>query len=368
MLAKRIISHSLQKVSGFRYLSSQRWILKRHFEGEPKLDDFELSEKQPLKSLNDRDVLTEALFWSVDPYMRAYPKTFGMKVPMTMIGSQVAKVVESRHPDFPEGCTVVGHVGWRDFTVINPDAEANSDNALLVMPKLSKAIELPHSISKSHLLGAIGMPGNTAFFGFTEICQPQKGEVAVVSGAAGAVGSLVGQIAKIKGCHVIGIAGSDEKCSWLTKELGFDAAINYKTQSIRTSLLRAMPEGKRGVDCYFDNVGGKVSHHVMTCMSMYGRVAICGSISSYNDTSDARTLVPPLQPLVIGSQLKLEGLHASRWIHNGAWNGGLEQMRDWMEDGKIISRETIREGFENLPSVFIAMLRGENIGKMLVKA
>merc|ERR1711892_1301858 len=187
------------------------------------------------------------------------PYTMRMTPPFTMIGGAVGVVEKSKDPEFPEGCTIVHTSGWVERGVVNPKN----------MGKLSKSI----------LLGVCGMPGNTAYFGLTEICEAKKGDTVVVSGAAGAVGNLVGQIAKNIGCRVIGFAGTEEKCAWL-KTIGFDDAFNYKKCGVAESLAKAAPNG---VDCYFDNVGGEMSAAVMAAMNTRGRVAVCGAISHYNE-------------------------------------------------------------------------------------
>ena len=221
---------------------------------------------------------------------------------------------------------------------------------------------LPDFGSQSYSLavGACGMPGNTAYFGFLEICDPKEGETVVVTAAAGAVGSLVGQIAKIKGCKVIGFAGSDEKCAWLEKELGFDKAINYKTKELAKALKEAAP---KGVDCYFDNVGGELSSIILQQMRPRGRISVCGAISGYNDQI---VTVPAPQGLFVWGQLKMEGFIVHRWATR--WLEGINQMLSWISEGKIKIEETYTEGFENMPQAFIDMLNGKNTGKAVVKA
>jgi len=337
--------------------------MKRHFKGMPVMEDFELV-SEPLPALQEGDILLKPEFWSVDPYARIYPISFGYKLPMTMLGSQVSEVVESRHPSFPPGSHVLAYTGWREFAVVNPEATYDTyGKGPTALPKISPAYPLPPGLSRSLLLGTIGMPGNSAYFGLLDICQPQVGETVVVSGAAGAVGSLVGQIAKIQGCRVVGIAGSEAKCAHLTDTLGFDAAINYNKQNIKSAVRRAAP---RGVDCYFDNVGGTISQAVMTNMNMYGRVSVCGAITGYNETSP--TLLPPVQPLLVAFQIKMEGFFVWRWMHRGRWEEGLGQLSTWVQEGRLHHRETVMEGFEQLPEAFISMLSGGNTGKMIVKA
>jgi prostaglandin reductase 1 len=203
------------------------------------------------------------------------------------------------------------------------------------------------------------MPGNTAFFGFLEICQPKEGETVVVSTAAGAVGSLVGQIAKIKGCRVIGITGSDEKCKWIVDDLGFDKAINYKTADLKKELKEAAP---KGIDCYFDNVGAEISQRVIEQMNVFGRISVCGAITSYND-QDFKVYAP--QRYFVWNQLRMEGFIVHRWADR--WLEGLTQMLQWIQEGKIKFQETITDGFENMPQAFMDMLNGKNTGKAVIK-
>lgn len=191
------------------------------------------------------EILLEAEYLSVDPYMRPYVARYPAGI--TMIGAQVAKVIESKNPDYPVGKKLVGYFGWRTHTIFNPKKPKENVGPVDRIDVLPEMGNLPASLG----LGILGMPGNTAYFGLLEICKPKAGEILVVSGAAGAVGSVVGQIGKIKGLTVIGIAGSDDKCEWIKKECGFDHAINYKTQNVGAQLKKFAPDG---VDCYFDNV------------------------------------------------------------------------------------------------------------------
>ena len=214
--------------------------MKRHFKGMPTPEDFELK-SEPLKKLKENEIMLKPECWSVDPYARVYPISFGYKLPMTMLGSQVAEVLESKNSKYPVGSHVVTYSGWREISVTDPDSQSEaSGKGANALPRVSPAFPLPEGMSRSLLLGTVGMPGNTAYFGLLDICQPQPGETVVVSGAAGAVGSLVGQIAKVRGCRVVGIAGSQEKCHYLTSQLGFHAAINYKNSNIKVG------EGTRG--------------------------------------------------------------------------------------------------------------------------
>merc|ERR1719273_1044169 len=287
---------------------------------------------------------------SVDPYMRPYVSR--LTTPFTMIGTGVYKIRESRDTEFPQGGTVVANIGWVKTAIVN----SKEQKGLRLMPD-----QMLVGISPSKLLGALGMPGNTAYFGFLELCQPKEGETVVVNGAAGAVGSLVGQIAKIKGCKVIGFAGTDEKCDWLTKELGFDKAYNYKTISVDDVLKEGAPNG---VDCFFDNVGGidatiVINNH----MNRFGRISACGAISVYNEK--VPPMIPSIQGSMVGKQLKMEGFIVSRWAHR--WNEGLTQMAEWVNEGKMKTQETIVDGFEKMPDAFLGLFSGANKGKMVVK-
>merc|ERR1719187_2195046 len=270
------------------------------------------------------------------------PYTARMTPPFTMIGGNVAIVEESTHPDFPKGCTIITSTGWVERGVVNPD---KLNTAQIATRGVHRAANLG-TLSKSFLLGVCGMPGNTAFFGLTEICRPQKGETVVVSGA---VGSLVGQIAKIKGCTVIGFAGTDDKCEWL-KELGFDYAFNYKKSGVAESLKEAAPNG---VDCYFDNVGGEMSATIMAAMNTRGRVAVCGAISHYNEKG-GYSKVTDVLPLCIFKELCVEGFLVGRWAGE-RWVEGIKAMAGWIGQGQIKPRETVIEGFEKMPQAFMGL-------------
>ncbi|XP_060535060.1 prostaglandin reductase 1-like isoform X2 [Cylas formicarius] len=253
-------------------VKSKVFIFRKHFDGLPKPGDLELVEEE-LPPLKDGECLVEAVYLSVDPYMRAHAPNLRLDTPF--IGSQVAIIKESKNSKFPVGKYITGMFGWRTHSIVSDATIGWPSMPTYVLPDFGK---LPISLA----LGALGTPGNTAYLGFLEICQPKSGETVVVSGAAGAVGNQVGQIAKIKGCKVIGIAGSDEKGKWLVDDLKFDHFINYKTQNVDEALKELAPEG---IDCYFDNVGGEISTIVLNNMNAYGRVSVCGSISGYNDRS-----------------------------------------------------------------------------------
>jgi prostaglandin reductase 1 len=299
--------------------------------------------------LKKGDILYQSEFISVDPYMRIYTKD--MTPPYKMIGQQVAKVVESKDPDFPVGTRILAHVGWAEKGIINDKKKA----------RVQKAPTDLGGMSPSHLLGACGMPGNTAYFGLLDICSAKKGEVVLVNGAAGAVGSIVGQIAKIKGCKVIGYAGTEDKVKWLKEELKFDYVFNYKTTKIEDTLDEAAPGG---VDCFFDNVGGHDANVVISRMKHRGRIAICGAISSYN-VKDLVWSAPALQPLLLGKELRIEGFIVSRF--QDRWMEGINQLVEWVKEGKLVIRDTVVDGFEKVPEAFMSLLQGGNTGKMVVK-
>lgn len=265
------------------------------------------------------------------------------------------RVLESKNAKVPVGAYVVGPFGWRTHTVYNPEKSTDAIKPYILPP----IGDLPLSLS----LGDLGMPGNTAYFGFLEICQPKEGETVVVTGAAGAVGSLVGQLAKLKGCKVVGFAGSDEKCDWLVKELGFDHVINYKKGNLAEELKKAAPDG---VDCYFDNVGGEISNAVLHQMRDHGRIAVCGAISVYNKSISEWPKVPVPEVFFIMKQLSMKGFIV--WAYADRWMEGITQLTQWIQGGKVKYHETVTEGFANMPQAFIDMLQGKNFGKAIVKS
>uniref|UniRef100_A0A671UH11 Prostaglandin reductase 1 n=1 Tax=Sparus aurata TaxID=8175 RepID=A0A671UH11_SPAAU len=326
-------------------VQAKTWILVKHFDGFPKDSDFELKVEE-LPEPKDGEVLLEAVFLSVDPYMRPFSRV-RMKEGDVMIGTQVAKVLQSKNPAFPVGSHVIGRGGWRTHTV--------SDGADLtpIMP------DWPQDLSLSLALGTIGMPGLTALFGIEEVLGLQKGETLLVNAAAGAVGTVVGQIAKIKGCKVVGSAGSDAKVAYL-KELGFDEAFNYKTVgSLDEALKKASPEG---YDCFFENVGGPFWTAATQQMKNFGRIAVCGGIATYNDTTPKTCPYPHLT--MIFKQLKVEGFMQSRWEHKHPES--LKRLMGWVKEGKLKYREHVTKGFDNMPAAFMGLLQGENIGKAVI--
>lgn len=322
--------------------------MAKKFHGAPKLSDFAIKEEE-LPPIKDKEFLCEAVWWSVDPYNRAYANSFPPGTPM--IGFQVAKIIESNSSKFPVGQHVVAHVGWRTHFVADEDGKGGFPP--YIVPPMGK---LPLSVS----VGILGMPGMTAYFGLLDKCEPKSGETVVVNAASGAVGSAVGQIAKIKGCKVIGYAGTDEKVVIL-KELGFDHAYNYKTVDLGASLKEAAPNG---VDCFFDNVGGMFAVTVYQHLNQNARICQCGAISTYNATETPK--LPDFLGLFIGKEVTLKGFHASTYAPR--FPEGITQMARWLQEGKLQFKETLYQGFDQMPQALIDLLDGKNIGKVVIKA
>src|SRR6185295_3648954 len=319
--------------------------------GFPKDSDFKLVES-PQPTPKEGEFLVRIIYMSVDPYMRgrmndAASYAAPVQLGEVMGGGAVGKVISSNNNNFPEGTIVEGPFGWQEYAVSSGQGVRKID------PKLAPI---------STALGVLGMPGLTAYFGLLDICNPQPGETVVVSGAAGAVGSLVGQIAKIKGCRAIGIAGADDKVAYLTDELGFDAAFNYKTVTDYYKKLKELCP--KGIDVYFDNVGGPITDAVFGLINTKARVSICGQISQYNLEQ------PEMGPRIIlvsllVKQAKAEGFLVFQYANRYA--EGLKQMAEWILQGKLKYREDIEHGIENAPRAFMEMLKGRNTGKQLVK-
>ena len=328
---------------------NRQFLLAARPVGMPKESDFQLV-TVPIPALADGQVLLRTLFLSVDPYMRGRMngvRTYidPVDIGQLMVGGTVGKVVQSTNPQFQVGDVVVGYWGWQEYAVSDGKGLRKLDASLAPV---------------STALGVLGMPGMTAYFGLLDICQPKPGETVVVSGAAGAVGSLVGQIAKIKGCRPVGIAGTDRKVAWLTDELGFDAAFNYKTTQDYVAKLKELCP--KGVDCYFDNVGGPITDAMLRVLNNRSRISICGQISQYNLAKPEPCLRP--YSYFLSKQIKAEGFIVYRWLDR--YPEGIAQMAQWLEEGKLKYREEIIEGFENAPRAFIGLLQGDNTGKMLV--
>lgn len=319
-------------------------------EGLVKESDFELTE-EPIPSPKDGEILIRALYLSVDPYMRGRitdRKSYAdpVRLGAVMTGEIVGRVEASRNPKYEEGTIVQTATGWQEYAI----SDGKGVHRI-------REDGLPISTA----LHVLGMPGLTAYFGLLDICKPQSGETVVVSGAAGAVGSTVGQIAKIRGCRVVGIAGSDEKVQYLTGELGFDAGFNYKAvDNYHKALKELCPDG---VDAYFDNVGGDITDAVFPRLKIGARVAICGQISQYNLEEPEQG--PRLLWHLIVKRARVEGFLIFDFAPR--FREALRTLREWVDSGELRYRENIIEGLENAPRAFIGLFHGENIGKQLVK-
>jgi len=330
--------------------SNREWILAARPEGEPDLDSFELQEGD-VPDPDHGELLVRVRYLSVDPYMRgrmrdaeSYAEPWD--VGDAMSGGIVGEVVASESEAYETGDLVTGNGTWADYSVLDADSATGVDPAVADLP--------------AHL-GVLGMPGRTAYFGLLDVGEPTPGDTVVVSGAAGAVGSVVGQIARLNGCRVVGFAGTEEKVAWLTDDLGFDAAINYKTtDDYRAALDDAAPGG---VDVYFDNVGGPITDAVFTRLNLDARVAVCGQIAHYNDESVPTG--PRKLPQLIAARAKVEGLLVSDFAPRFAQ--ATEQLAAWVESGDLAHRETVVAGLENAPDAFLGLFSGENIGKQVVR-
>jgi NADPH-dependent curcumin reductase CurA len=299
----------------------------------------------------DGQILLRTKYLSVDPYMRSrmndrrsYVAPFQLNEVLS--GGIVGEVIESRSENFVKGNFVVGNLGWQDYSIAG-EKEVRKINSEIA--------------PVSTALGVLGMPGLTAYFGLLYIGEPKQGETVVVSGAAGAVGMIAGQIAKIHDCRVVGIAGSDRKTKYLVDELGFDAAINYRTaQNLRNSLKEACPAG---VDIYFDNVGGEISDAVISLINKYARIPLCGQISLYNESQIPTG--PRIQPRLLTFSALMKGFI----VHNyeDQFDEGLRQLACWLKEKNLKYAENIIDGLENAPKAFLGLFKGENLGKQLVR-
>lgn len=329
---------------------NQHILLTSRPKGMPSMENFTFEDIEIPEPQNGQ-VLLKTLYLSVDPYMRgrmndtkSYVPPFELNQPVS--GGIVAEVVESRSGEIEEGDLVIGNLPWALYTTAGEHEVRKLD------PELA-----PITAN----LGILGMPGLTAYFGLLDIGNPQEGETVVVSGAAGAVGSTVGQIAKIKGARVVGIAGSEEKVNYLKNELGFDAVINYREAgSIRQALKEACPDG---VDVYFDNVGGEISDAVISLLNKYARIPLCGQISLYN--LEKQDVGPRIQGQLLINSALIKGFIVSNYASQ--FEEGAKQLGQWLQEGKLKYEENVVEGFENTIHAFLGLFKGENLGKQLVK-
>ena len=325
-------------------------LLKKRPIGTPTLDDFEFTSAAIPVPLAGH-VLLKTLYVSVDPYLRGRMNDSKSYVPPFETGKPIqsgiiAEVIDSKHPDFKKGVFVSGNLKWKQYQIsdckgiITVDANASP---------------------LSSYLGILGMTGLTAYLGLTEIGIPKEGDTIVVSGAAGAVGSIVGQIGKIMGCRVVGITGTDAKAGILKSKFKFDEAINYKTTSDLIEAVRNACPG--GVDIYFDNVGGEISDAVLANINKYARLPVCGAISLYNETKTP--VGPRFQPILLTKSATMRGFIVSDF--SAKFPEAIKQLVSWLKEGKLTYSETIVDGFENIPQAFIDLFDGKNEGKMIVR-
>lgn len=329
---------------------NQRIILVSRPEGLPKVSDFRLVESE-IATMTEGDVLVETLYLSVDPYMRGLLREKGtyfqpVELGGVMMGEGVGRVVRTNSTAFREGDIVAGMTGWQRYALLPAKGLRKVDPALAPI---------------STALGVLGMPGLTAYFGLLDICAPKAGETVFVSGAAGAVGSIAGQIAKIQGCRAVGSAGSDEKISLLVNEFGFDSAFNYKKEPDLAAALRK--HCPKGIDIYFDNVGGPMTDAVFPQLNTFARVSVCGQIDQYNDQK--ASVGPRLLWHLIVKQAKAQGFLIMQYAPR--FREAIPVMAQWLREGKLKYRETVVHGIENTPRAFIGLFHGDNTGKMLVK-
>jgi NADPH-dependent curcumin reductase CurA len=329
-------------------VTTRRVLLKSRPVGAPKPSDFEIVESA-LPALKDGEMLTRTVYLSLDPYMRgrisgvkSYAK--GVDPGDLMVGGTVSEVVESKHPQFKPGEIVQDYAGWQTHAISSGAGVRKLD---------------PGQAPVSTALGVLGMPGMTAYVGLLDIGQPKPGETVVVSAASGAVGAVVGQIAKLKGCRAVGIAGAKEKCDYVVNELGFDACVNYKTDALGPALAAACP---KGVDVYFENVGGAITEAVMQILNPFSRVPLCGLISMYNATAPAPG---PSWRYLLTNRVLVKGFIVSD--HLDRLPAFLTDCSAWVREGKLKYREDVVNGLENAPTAFIGLLEGKNFGKLLVR-
>jgi NADPH-dependent curcumin reductase CurA len=323
-------------------------------QGEAVADNFRLVQAE-VPPLQDGQVLVRHHYLSLDPYMRDRMndrKSYAAPQPLNqvMVGGTVGEVVASRHEAYKPGDQVVGMGGWQRYSVVDAAHQG-----------VLRKVDTTH-IPLSAYLGAVGMPGVTAWYGLMKICEPRAGETVVVSAASGAVGGVVGQLAKTRGCRAVGIAGGPDKCRYVVEELGFDACLDYKlhkdVKSLSTALGDACPDG---IDGYFENVGGMVLDAVMQRMNAFGRVALCGMIAGYNGVP-----IPMHCPqLLLQSRLKLQGFIVTE--HMQVWPEALKELGTLVAMGKLKFRESVAQGIESAPQAFLGLLKGKNFGKQLVK-
>ena len=329
---------------------STQVILKKRPVGYPQEEDFEIREIE-INKLNYGEVIVEVNWLSLDPYMRgrmSSAKSYAnpIEIGEVVTGGAVGKIVESNCPLYKKGEIVEGFtIGWQSYARISSI-------------KLRKVDENLAPIQTA--VGVLGMPGMTAFFGLFEICKPVPGDTVVISAASGAVGQLVGQLAKLSGCKVVGIAGSEEKCEYIKTVIKFDEAINYKKENIFKQVKKLCPEG---VNIYFDNVGGQIADDVISNIAPFARIAVCGVISQYNLTQAENGM--RVQRAILTNQASIEGFLVFRFENR--YEFARKRMAKWLKQKDLIWKEDVVEGIENAAKAFIGLMRGDNFGKLLIK-
>lgn len=328
---------------------NQQWRLAARPVGLPKTGDWSFT-SEDLTEPGPGQVLVEVLYVSLDPAMRGWMNDGKSYVPPVGIGEVmraigVGRIIASQAPGLDVGMHVTGLTGVQKFALLAAKDVTPIDPALAPLPTW---------------LGVLGMPGMTAYFGLLEVGQPKAGETVVVSGAAGAVGALVGQIARLKGCRAIGIAGGADKCRYVTEELGFDGVVDYKSEDVRKALRALAP---KGVDVYFDNVGGDILDSVLTQLARGARIAICGAISQYNATDGVKGPANYMSLLV--NRARMQGFvvfdYATRYAE------AARDIAGWLHEGKVKAREDVVEGLEHFPETLLKLFKGENFGKLVLK-
>lgn len=332
---------------------NRRIVLASRPDGEPRPENFRAIE-EGAPAPGDGQLLLRTIWLSLDPYMRgriSAAKSYARSVEIgeVMVGGTVSEVVESRSAAFKPGEFVVGYTGWQEYALSNGKGLRKLD---------------PNAAPLSTALGVLGMPGQTAYCGLLEIGNPKAGETVVVAAAAGAVGSVVGQLAKLRGCRAVGVAGGPEKCRYLLDELGFDAAVDHRAPDLKEKLVAACPNG---IDVYFENVGGAVWDAVFPLLNTFARVPVCGTIAHYNDTElpPGPDRTPRLMRTILTKRMTVRGFLVSDF--EDRTDAFLRDMGQWVREGKIKYREDVVEGLEAAPQAFIGLLKGKNFGKLLVR-
>ena len=332
---------------------NRRIVLASRPTGKPSLANFRL-DTVPVPEPGEGEVLLQTQYLSLDPYMRgrmsAGPSyAASVEIDEVMVGGTISRIIQSRNPALPEGALVSAYAGWQDYAV------SDGTDINLLDPRIKPP---------SYGLGVLGMPGLTAYVGLLDIGQPKAGETVVLAASTGAVGSVVGQIAKIRGCRVVGIAGAREKCDYAVKELGYDACVSHYDDDMAQQLAAACP---KGIDVYFENVGGSSWEAVMPLLNKFARVPVCGLIAHYNQTG-----LPPgpdrmvlLQRTLLTRRIKMQGFIVSD--HRDRIPDFVRDVSGWLAAGKLVYREDIVEGLENAPEAFLGLFEGANFGKLVVK-